>query len=247
MNIKIKNILPITLLLAVLISSCSKNKIATTELTSTKTIKNRTSNINGLSIFKGVFFQTGNVAKLIPMLSGTSSFDNVEKIDIIITEKRERFQNTIINNINLIQPRFFTNFETEIKSDDYNRIEKSINEGLVNMFKAGLISIEYAEEFKNFLAIPNKINFTNINLNNSQEMLQFTQYVENLSAPSLKLGPLVLAVGTFPGNANRAESTRRPTPILFVLPLSSILLAKTGVDKTFNKDLLLSQIANNIN
>jgi SdpC family antimicrobial peptide len=111
---KLKNkISAIFLLVLILFTSCTQNYVS------------NPTNFSGEEYFKGIFFKTGEVAKLLPDYALTQ--DSYAKLSSEQIQQQDEFQKMILNKVNQDYPSFFNEFRVEIQSGDRNKIKNILN------------------------------------------------------------------------------------------------------------------------
>ena len=137
------------LALSILFISCSKDSITSEineSLTTSLNSKNR--NIDGITIFKGIFFFQGDFAKNINALKYKNeqieSLKDGQKIKKVLND----FSEEVVNFIIKFDPKYFNNFKSIMQSGNNFEIQKSLINSSKLIELAGMSSKIYGSYFK---------------------------------------------------------------------------------------------------
>ena len=93
----------------------------------THTLVKPSANFSGEEYFKGIFFVSGEFAKMIPQyadaIEATAKMTDKQKLE------QEQFQNQLLEEIRTASPDFFARFEKAIKSGEHGQVNMILNEG----------------------------------------------------------------------------------------------------------------------
>lgn len=131
---------------------------------------------SGEELFSAIFFLQGEAADNIESLQ--SNIEYFEKaIKSVPVERRENvteflasFQQDITKNISELNPDFFDNFKNDIESNDFYRIEATLNNGSKVLKEAGLSSKKFGRLFQLSELLNEKQGLSSMNL--AQEDLE---------------------------------------------------------------------------
>jgi SdpC family antimicrobial peptide len=111
---------------------------------------------SGEDIFKAIYFNEGEAARLLPALSNAGA-----TADEFLTEaqlaQKHGLMTEVVDAIKVMDKDYFEKFKKTIAADDYNEISAALKESADMFVKAGLQSEKYGSSFKAAFALAQKM------------------------------------------------------------------------------------------
>lgn len=153
--------------------------------------------VNSKELFKGIIFNNGKVASLIPQLNAKA--ENLNKFDAATIQRMHNLENSVVSSIENENPAYFDEFKNAILTKNHNIIKEKLLESskLVNDKISVYANLTEVEKDK-LDEIMQKVNQSSIvdekgNINHS-EIQKFENSLSAVRPPDVLLAIVLVAV-----------------------------------------------------